>query len=89
MAYSLFGERPIVAAWPTTVFRTLLRTVANLRQARRKRMALAALMEMDDYRLWDLGISRTDLNRALRAEEFDIEAVRDRRRGGIDVWPPR
>jgi uncharacterized protein YjiS (DUF1127 family) len=88
MAYSLSGERPHVAAWPFTAFAFVFSGIARAAKARRRRIALAQLLEMNEHRLWDLGISRDDLSRALRSEEFDIEAVRDGRRG-LDVWPPR
>ncbi|MDR3476004.1 MAG: hypothetical protein P4M09_30535 [Devosia sp.] len=87
MAYSLFGERPVIAAWPLAVFGVLARLVARKLKARRNRIALTALLEFDEHRLWDLGISRADLGKALRSDAFDIEAVRDRRRS-LDVWPP-
>jgi uncharacterized protein YjiS (DUF1127 family) len=88
MAYSLSGERPTVAAWPTAILAATLRFLTRAGKARRQRLALAALLEMDEYRLWDLGVTRADLGRALRSEEFDMEAIRDGRRG-LDVWPPR
>jgi uncharacterized protein YjiS (DUF1127 family) len=87
MAYSLSRERPLAAAWPVAFVARLARLVGEAAKARRQRVALAALLEMDEYRLWDLGVTRQDLQRALRAEEFDIEAIRDRRRG-LDIWPP-
>jgi uncharacterized protein YjiS (DUF1127 family) len=87
MAYSLSGERPTIAAWPIGIAAALLRRVAQLAKARRQRIALAALLELDEYRLWDLGIARADLNRALRAEEFDIAKVRANMRR-MDVTPP-
>jgi len=87
MAYSLSGERPITAAWPLAFVATLARAAGRAAKARRQRRALAALLEMDEYRLWDLGVTREDLRRAVRADEFDIEAIRDRRRG-LDIWPP-
>ena len=87
MAYSLSGERPYAAAWPIAVVVTLARAVARKARARRQRQAFTALLELEDYRLWDLGISRDDLRHALRSDDFDIEAVRDQRRG-FDVWPP-
>jgi len=88
MAYSLSGERPTAAAWPTAILASVVRFVARAGKARRQRVALAALLEMDEYRLWDLGVTRADLGRALRSEDFDIEAIRDGRRS-LDVWPPR
>jgi uncharacterized protein YjiS (DUF1127 family) len=87
MAYSLFGERPAVVASPIALFGVLARAMARKAKARRNRVALAALLEFDEHRLWDLGISRADLGNALRSEDFDIEAVRDRRRS-LDAWPP-
>ncbi len=89
MAYSLSGERPLAAA--ARPFALVARFVTFVRQAakaRRRRVALTTLLEMDEYHLWDLGVSRTDLRAALRSDDFDIEAVRDARRG-LDVWPPR
>jgi uncharacterized protein YjiS (DUF1127 family) len=88
MAYSLSGERPVIAAWPTTVLLALLRRLAAFGKARRRRIALGTLLDMDDYRLWDLGISRDDLARAVRSDQFDIDAVRDSRRW-LDIHPPR
>jgi uncharacterized protein YjiS (DUF1127 family) len=87
MAYSLFGERPLVAAWPLAPFAAALRWAKRAAKARRRRLALATLMEMDDYRLWDLGISPSDLHLSMRSEAFDLNAIRDCRRG-LDVWPP-
>jgi uncharacterized protein YjiS (DUF1127 family) len=88
MAYSLSGERPIAAAWPSRVLGSMLHWAMRAGKARRQRVALSALLEMDEYRLWDLGISRDDLTHALRNDDFDVAAVRDHRRG-FDVWPPR
>ena len=62
--------------------------VAQTRAAARRRKALAALLEMDDYRLWDIGIARADLAGVIRSDGFDINLVRDQRRA-LDVWPPR
>ena len=89
MAYSLSGERPLAAAArPFALLATLVTFVRQAGKARRRRVALTTLLEMDEYRLWDLGISPGDLRAALRSEDFDIEAVRDARRS-LDVWPPR
>jgi uncharacterized protein YjiS (DUF1127 family) len=88
MAYALSGERPHRAAWPLRPFIALARHLAGARAAAHRRKALTRLIEMDDYRLWDLGIARADLARALRAEAFDLDHVRDWRRS-LDVWPPR
>ena len=88
MAYSLSGERSYGAARLARPFLALGRWVAEARTAIRRRKALAVLVEMNDYQLWDLGIARGDLSRALRDESFDVTLVSDRRRT-IDVWPPR
>ena len=88
MAYSLSGERPIAAAWPISVFAAAWAAVARAVKARRRRVLLRTLLEMDEHRLWDLGISREDLRRALRSDDFDIDRIRDSRRG-FDVLPPR
>ena len=88
MAYSLSSERPVVARSPFALLAGLLQLGAQIAKARRRRVALAALLEMDDYRLWDLGISRADLGRALRSDGFDADQIRYRRRD-FDVLPPR
>jgi len=87
VAYSLSGERPLAAAWPIALLVALTRLVNRKNKARRQRLAFTALLELEDHRLWDLGISRDDLRRALRSDNFDIDAVRDQRRA-FDVWPP-
>ena len=88
MAYSLTGERPIAAAWPMSVFVAAWAFAAQAVKARRRRVVLQNLIEMDEYRLWDLGISREDLRHALRSDDLDIDLIRDSRRG-FDVIPPR
>jgi uncharacterized protein YjiS (DUF1127 family) len=88
MAYALSGERSRAAARPLRPLIALFRRLAEARAAARRRQMLSALMEMDDYRLWDVGIARGDLAHALRSESFDIDRLRDRHRA-LDVWPPR
>jgi len=88
MAYSLSGERPAVAAWPIELAAALLRRVAQLAKARRQRVALEVLLEMDEYRLWDMGIARDDLTRALRSDSFDVAELRPNPRH-MDVQTPR
>jgi uncharacterized protein YjiS (DUF1127 family) len=87
MAYSLTRERPLAAAWPLAALGSLARAVDRLAKARRRRLAVAALLEMDDYRLWDLGISRPDLQGMMRSDGFDVELIRDGRRSGT-FHPP-
>jgi uncharacterized protein YjiS (DUF1127 family) len=88
MAYALSGERSHAAARPLRPLIALFRRLVEARAAARRRQILRALMEMDDYRLWDVGIARGDLAHALRSEAFDIDRLRDRHRA-LDVWPPR
>jgi uncharacterized protein YjiS (DUF1127 family) len=88
MAYALSGERPRGAAWPIRPFIALASWVERTRAAARRRKALAVLLEMDDYRLWDIGIAREDLSGVIRADAFNVDLVRDWRRS-LDVWPPR
>ena len=65
MAYSLSGERPELAA-TATGFTTYVRNwLAAAKLARTRRTALATLLELEDFRLEDLGISRADVVDAL------------------------
>jgi uncharacterized protein YjiS (DUF1127 family) len=88
MAYSLSGERPSAAARPLHVLVALKAALAQWAAARRRRNALRALLDLDDYRLWDLGISRSDLTHATRSDDFDILAVHRSGRA-LEIWPPR
>ena len=88
MAYALSGERPRSAAWPVRPFIAFGSWLAQARAAARRRKAFAVLLEMDDYRLWDIGIARGDLADALRSDAFDPERLRNWYRA-LDVWPPR
>jgi uncharacterized protein YjiS (DUF1127 family) len=65
MAYSLSGERPVAAAYSFNPVSGLLRILAKLRAARVQRLALAELLELDEFRLYDLGISRQDVVSAI------------------------
>jgi len=65
MAHLLSGERPALAAAPTSLFRTLANYFAKARQARARRLALETLLEFDSARLDDLGINRSDLFEAM------------------------
>ena len=88
MAFSLLGERPASAALPVRSFTSFLRYVAQVVKARRNRIELSTLLEFEDHRLWDLGVTRHDVARALNDTTYDIERMRNRRRT-IDIWPPR
>ncbi|ODT76678.1 MAG: hypothetical protein ABS76_30380 [Pelagibacterium sp. SCN 64-44] len=67
MALSLSGERPLAAAAPANPVRALRRWLAEARQARLRRMALKALLDLDNVHLRDMGISRRDIHAALQA----------------------
>ncbi len=61
MALVLSGERPRAAAVSNNPVRAVVAWFAKARADRARRMVLNNLMEMDDHRLADLGISRQDL----------------------------
>jgi len=88
MAFSLLGERPASAALPVRPFTSFVRRIAQAVKARRNRIELATLLDFEDHRLWDLGVTRHDVARAINDTGYDIERMRNRRRT-IDVWPPR
>lgn len=67
MALSLPGERSLSAASPANPFAAFARWIAKARAARTRRHALTALLELDNARLRDLGISRDDVTAALAA----------------------
>lgn len=88
MAYSLSGERPNLAAWPIRTLSALVGQFVRLAAAYRRRQMLETLLELEDHRLWDLGVTRNDIVQALKTPDCDIEWARDRRRA-MSVWPPR
>jgi len=88
MAYSLSGERPSLAAWPIRTLSTFIGQFARLAAAYRRRQMLEALLELEDHRLWDLGVTRNDVVATLKTPDARIEWARDRQRA-MSVWPPR
>jgi uncharacterized protein YjiS (DUF1127 family) len=66
MAFSLFGERPVAVAWSFNPVSGLLRVFAKVRAARARRSDLVDLLELDEFRLYDLGINRQDVMEALQ-----------------------
>jgi len=66
MAYLLSGERPASAALSNTPFASVRAWLKRWRAARARRLALASLLEFDDHRLDDLGLSREDIIAALK-----------------------
>ncbi len=69
MAFLLSSERPAAAAMPFRPTTVVVRWFAQMRATRNKRLALTALLEMDEARLSDLGIERQDIIAAARATE--------------------
>ena len=65
MALSLPGERSLAAATPANPFVAFTRWIAKAQAARTRRTALSELLELDNTRLSDLGISRDDIAAAL------------------------
>ena len=66
MAYSLPGERPVTGAFATTTLARLVGWLGKTIAARRQRIALATLLEFDEHRLCDLGVTRHDVAEAMR-----------------------
>ena len=69
MDLSLPGERSLAAATPANPVRTLFAFLARQIARRRQRKALSSLLELDSARLRDLGVTRSDILEAMRAEK--------------------
>lgn len=67
MALSLSGERSLAAASPAHPLAAIGRWVANAQAARTRRVALSALLDLDQSRLDDMGICRDDIAKAMAA----------------------
>lgn len=65
MAYLLSSERPAAAAVPVNPLRALFRWLGEQRAKQARRSALRSLLDLDNSRLDDLGVSRHDLFEAL------------------------
>lgn len=65
MALSLFGERSVAAATSPRPFAGFVRWIGKAQAARTRQAALSALLELDQSRLSDLGLSREDVLSAL------------------------
>lgn len=61
MALSLSSERSVSAASPTSPFTAIARWIARAQAARTRRVTLMALLDLDQSRLTDLGVSRDDV----------------------------
>ena len=66
MAYSLPGERPVTGAFAVSPISRLIGWLGKILAARRQRISLAGLLEFDEHRLHDLGVSRQDVVDAMR-----------------------
>jgi uncharacterized protein YjiS (DUF1127 family) len=82
MAYLLSSERPAAAAVPVNPLRALFRWLGEQRVERARRSALRSLLDLDNSRLDDLGISRHDLFEALhdRSQPLGEKLSRSRAR---------
>ena len=79
MAYSLSGERPAAVAYSFNPVSGLLRLFAKMRADRNRKIALNELLELDEFRLYDLGINRQDVVSAIRNNQSAGEALTARR----------
>lgn len=79
MALSLSSERSIAAASSANPFVAFARWIAQTKAARTRRTALIALMELDQSRLDDLGISREDIDAALAAPHQSARVLHNAR----------
>jgi len=66
MAYLLSGERPAVAALPNNPLVGVRAWLKRVRAERSRRLALESLLDLEEHRLDDLGISRSEVIDALR-----------------------
>jgi uncharacterized protein YjiS (DUF1127 family) len=66
MAYLLSGERPAVSGSPNNPFVGVRAWIKRIRAAHARRVALNSLLEFEEHRLDDLGISRSEVVEALR-----------------------
>lgn len=65
MALSLSGERSVAAASHANPVRVLFAWIAKANRIRARRNALKGLLELDESRLRDLGITHMDVAEAL------------------------
>jgi uncharacterized protein YjiS (DUF1127 family) len=79
MALVLSGERPQAAAVSWNPVRFAAAWFAKARAERAQHQALTSLLDLDAHRLDDLGISRTDLFDAMRAEPHSTRLLAERR----------
>jgi len=80
MAYLLSGERSSATAISRSPFAAFPRWLEKSRKARSQRLALATLLELEDFRLDDLGISRQDILDAVENPDRNAGAQLSARR---------
>ena len=87
MALLLSGERPSAAAVTLNPFRYAVAFVGKVRAASARRQALHNLLALNDGRLDDLGINRSDLFDAMAVEPARAGRVlADRRAAKASNW---
>jgi uncharacterized protein YjiS (DUF1127 family) len=86
MAFLLSSERPAAAPLPENPLSGLLQWAAKARAAHRQRIALRSLLQFDEHRLDDLGISRHDLFDALNRDDGRGNELAARRAGRAKAW---
>jgi uncharacterized protein YjiS (DUF1127 family) len=65
MAYLLSSERPAAVAFSSTILAGFLGWLGKLRTQRAQKVALSTLLDYDEHRLDDLGLSRQDVVEAI------------------------
>ncbi len=78
MALELAGERPSAAATSFHPIRAFVAFVAKVQAERAQRQALETLLNLEGYRLDDLGINRGDLFDAMHASQRPTKLLADR-----------
>jgi len=63
----------------------LVALLREFRKAHMRETTLAYLSELDDIRLYDLGVTRADIRDAIKAETTEILNARRRRNVGNDA----
>ena len=87
MALMLSGERPSTAAVTLNPFRYAVAFVGKVRAANARRQAFHNLLSLNDGRLDDLGINRSDLFDAMSAEPSrSARVLSDRRAAKASHW---
>lgn len=66
MAYLLSSERPVAVAFSSGFLARVAGWFGKMRAQRARRVALSDLLEYEDHRLDDLGLSRSDVVEAIR-----------------------